>query len=391
MAGSLWQYGVNIPLINQKFAEYDQKAFFLNDEEVPTSTADIETADEDGAALDVRADPYNVSGGNVVILGPSTHADNLTAIEEMTVSTTDATSILGSVHYKYMATDPITIRTIPRGWTAEATAVTDKVYSRVDGVGYGDGGLTLGTGYGCKIFRDHVGGEVTHYIEYTTPVNSVDWNEVPNYRASYYGISEFESGNECRLLVTQIDSAGTDIASDSTYVSTATSSYTLETSGTKQLQDYVTSLKMQFIVYNTNSDTAFTVALPILEHAANTSDASSGIYTVTKNPRLTSVRPNIITGEKNENTHQNQAWKFDASGGRVRWMVPATFRNITFAQYQNLMVLKEWNLKGYKIVFRPDMDILPPVMIGDLYLSLPYYEDPVMGTTWLNVQFVETG
>lgn len=153
--GDKWNIGISAfdRYANLAFREYEQYAHFLNGETTIGASKSIETADINGSALDLRSSPYCVNPGSVLVFGPSTHTDNLNAVENFTVDSIDDTKVVGTLAYKYMAGDQITIRTIPNNWTGDATQVDGKLYERAAGVGYGAGATMTGAGYGAKMTR----------------------------------------------------------------------------------------------------------------------------------------------------------------------------------------------------------------------------------------------
>lgn len=150
--GDAFKIGVHVPLANSKFEYVDQYLTFKNTEATPGSQV-IDTATPAGAVQDPRASPYVLAVGNSVVLGPSTHADNPGAVETVTITAIDATSFTAVTVYKYMLTDKITVRTIPVGWTGEATQVSGKKFEVVDNKMLGVSG-NLDTGKAVKISRD---------------------------------------------------------------------------------------------------------------------------------------------------------------------------------------------------------------------------------------------
>lgn len=155
MQGDPFKIGKVVPIGDGKFECLDQFAYIKDAVTSPGSGITVTTASDKpptSTVLDLRAAPMAVAIGNVLLLGPSNHADNPGATEEVKVTAVDATSFTADVLNKYAAGDQITVRTVPLGWTPDATVVTGKLFECVENKLLGVTG-NLDTGNAVKISR----------------------------------------------------------------------------------------------------------------------------------------------------------------------------------------------------------------------------------------------
>ena len=211
--GDPFKIGIHIPLANSKFEYVDQVIYIKTAIASPGSSVTIDTAsDKIGTVLDARTSPFVVAVGNELVLGPSNHADNPGAIETVTVLTIGSTSFTADVINKYAAGDQITARTVPVGWTPEATVVAGKKFEVVANKLLGVSG-DLDTGKATRITRNDLITAAltpdTHYnlrsaypdtvynrMSYIYAEMGVNlWNQIVHFNMSAYAGKTIISGN----------------------------------------------------------------------------------------------------------------------------------------------------------------------------------------------------
>jgi len=123
-----------------------------------------------------------------------------------------------------------------------------------------------------------------------------------------------------------------------------------------------------------------------LEHAVGTDDANSGVYTFDGYPDGNGYETAIIETSQRQTLANSNKYVFDPTGqgrGIRKWMVRGTFTNAPMTLWNNLLILKQWQDRGYPLVFHIDGDYdetnsyyiqrsgekVPPTMYGFMKIT----------------------
>ena len=117
----------------------------------------------------------------------------------------------------------------------------------------------------------------------------------------------------------------------------------------------------------------FYVDCVFLEHAHGTDDAADGFYTFTEYPDFGSVSWRRRTGERKQTLLDGtmRGWSIASSLGDSiqKYTLRAHFSHVSQTFFDNLMILKEWQMRGRLLTLHPNIDDLPPVLVG--FMSIP--------------------
>jgi len=285
--------------------------------------------------------------------------------------------------------------------TATFTLTNSVVQDLVDGVltDYGFVIWNVGTGSQSYIVTDNPAvislnitfsddSNTTHTVQYETQNGTLKASLL--HRFLYYAKCA-GTFSQCQTAITTYDATATGSVTAST--GTLIQAYTEWTRISSTFTPAATSTRLiqAFKIQKSITEsTTYEFTDTYIVHAEGTSDEASGELTLDKNPRLSSVRSTFITGERSQTGYTNRVNKFDQSGGRVRWTLEGSFRNITKAQYDDLIIMKEHNRGANgNILIEPDLSHLPATLAGNFQLGEVIYEDPALDKITVPFTFVE--
>ena len=364
-----FQYGVECPVRNWRFEEFDRYIFFRLD---ATSGNTIYTADRTGTALNPAAADNVLSVGNTVVLGPSSYTGSDGYTEESTITAVDPTGFIQvtpNLRYDYAAGDRIVIRTAPRGWTPINNTDSGRIYARADAMKYGNSKVDVGVGYAARLRRlAAAGGDANWSITHTMDVNTIlSANGVHRISAWGYGDGD-TTQNSVLLTVTESDGTGLGVTAELDF-SGRTSWNQQATTFTPGAGSSRATVRMR-IKSGVSGETNFYLDNVTVEHAIGTDDTASGYYTATEHPDIGSVSYDKISSQTQTQLVNNTVSHHDPAGGRTRYWLTDTYTDVPQAFYDNMVMLeKQCLVNNRNLVFRPFIDDLPAVMVGRIRVT----------------------
>jgi len=369
-----WKFGVEIPFKNWNFTEFDQKVFFAA---AVTSGSTFDPEDEDGTAVDLQTLQFrlNDSVGDLLVLGPSTHANNPGVTETVVISTIAnstpfAIVTVSSIQFDYEEGDDITIRSVPRGWTFETTQLAGKAISRdtasLFGASSPNGKVNRPQKFSVQIDRtDNGGSNDNHALSQISGLNTFLSDNFSHF-AVHTVHKNTGSGGDINLEIQQYNadlSSGsknnTDLADSATYT---------QESNAFAIVANKSRLEIALRVQPSTSESV-NLDMFCASHAQGTDDETSGIWTEDTQSDQGSIRYDYITMGKNIALANNTMVRHDQAGGRRRYFVTSTYTDVVQSVYDNFMILQQFNDEGGNIVFMAFINDLPQIMIGKIRVS----------------------
>ena len=371
--GDLWQLGIEVPVRNNKFDDFAQRAYFESD---TTSGARVFTVDKDGTDIDLRTADYVLTPGIEVTLGPSTYSGFEGAVETVTVSVLDQSGstyyfdATANLLYDYSEGDQIQFKTKPVGWTANLSGgyLDSRKYSMADPYKYGNSAITYGAGHSVRIDRTAASTSYVHSIIRKSGLNTL-LNSNGVHRASVWAKSATIDLGYASCIIGEYTANDNQITTNQFDVDPGVTWALKSTTFTPNADANKAEIDLRI----TNGVAARQVMdfySPIIEHAAGTSGSGTGYVALTEYPESGSIRYDKLTMNNSAIMLNNTRKDFDASGGRIRHWMTAEFLNVSQATYDDFMQLERACIEdGANIVLRPNIDDLPPVMIGKIKIS----------------------
>ena len=127
-----------------------------------------------------------------------------------------------------------------------------------------------------------------------------------------------------------------------------------------------------------------------LEHATDTDDEASGVYTFDEQPDMGTTRYRQRPFYKSETLANNTMRWFDPTGTgskATKWEFSCHFTYAAKAFLDQLLILKRWQDDGNLLTFHPNTDSIPPVLIG----RMEVFEDTEIGEPMWNKDIVSFG
>ena len=125
-------------------------------------------------------------------------------------------------------------------------------------------------------------------------------------------------------------------------------------------------------LYSSGTVTAVNIDCVFLEHASDTDDAASGVYTFDEYPALGSVAVETRETEIEAQLLNNTLAVFDpfnSQGKEIKHTVTAEFGFCAQTFMDNLTKLQRWQRKGNLLTLHTDLDNIPPVLYGKMYIT----------------------
>ena len=127
-----------------------------------------------------------------------------------------------------------------------------------------------------------------------------------------------------------------------------------------------------YIAWNSGTVSTFNVDCVFLEHASDTDDAANGVYTFDEYPVLGSVAVETRETEIETQLLNNTLAIFDpfnSQGKEIKHTVTAEFGFCAQTFMDNLTKLQRWQRKGNLLTLHTDLDNIPPVLYGKMYIT----------------------
>lgn len=144
-----------------------------------------------------------------------------------------------------------------------------------------------------------------------------------------------------------------------------------------------------FYNYNatgSGSDMRSAFAYPVLEFCPFT-DIAGGFFAMDQTPDDFSFKE--INYKKEIDNLNGTSKIFDSTNNYKSYEISADFSNYNAKFLQYLLDLQSWNREGWNIVLRPYCKLLPPVLIGDLYISKIKYNHYDNNLVDFTLEFIE--
>jgi hypothetical protein len=127
-----------------------------------------------------------------------------------------------------------------------------------------------------------------------------------------------------------------------------------------------------------------------VEHATQTDDETSGVYTFDDYPTLGSRSFSIIPPGKTGKLINNRLVKnFTGNDTSKRYKVAASFKDVTTTLRDNLEVLLDWQDLGKPLVLHHDIASVPPNLYGNMTITDTSMGHWSGGVCSFNIQFEE--
>jgi hypothetical protein len=338
-------------------------------------------------------DSYYFQQNDIFKIGPSTHSNNVGAIDYLMIKTItkdtgrsivtlDAVSV-----YDFNAGDPIEGigNSLPAGWYWDSGAAGDSVFTfRGTAARWGAAGGVL-TG---------LGGESSSFW-YTKAVGSTSYNYI-NYFADntllagityrlgiYYNNPAYSGG--LYVLNLNESSSTSSLATANLAFSTSSVWVKAEDTGTWLTGDFGRYI-LGFAWHYTSSITIGGLDCIYLTHASLTSGDSAGVYTIPKDPlsvsRADVDRSRLTSFAGGKKTYYNSLQVNTARGYRIVW------ENATATMIRELEIMQYWQDSGYMLMLESDLDDLgdrPIFGFMDYSLHMSHWDEDRLT---LNMNFV---
>lgn len=323
--------------------------------------------------------------GDIITLGPSTHANNRGMTEEVVVnsaSESDNSNLItvdSAIANDYAAGDPWhgIGSAIPSGWTGSLLSSGTAI--QIATLGHNNGGvvdpysleLVNLPPFGSYLYtHPKMGPPPDPLVKYFFSCHARYRGPFPVSTAGdsfelyfYAGYDSGDHGARGRLFIGSSQSAN--------YTGTAWQEF----SGTTGLSGDTYSPGEAIVGSHTcyfqvrtgnNNDQQYQIDCVVACHAEGTTDASSGICTLTEYPRVDSVR----SSDRNADTHVmdlGQGMHMNSPGGAIKkHVINARFDHVSQATFDNLKVLLAWQRRGRFLLLKPSLDGVPPYLYGRL-------------------------
>jgi len=342
---ALWKIGVGVPITNPGFKFGKRVYALLNGAWTSgtTLTYDNDTGTDEGHSNGLVK---YLQQGDKILVGPSTYTNYEGATEVFTVYSGTGTQITvdAAPTVDFSDNDPITAICggMPAGWTANDG---DSIWcypltgqSAIGSTSLSDRGYK--DRYRAFVRSGYNGaGRGLHYI-----FNDDDFIEDAYYRFGFFYQTQWSIST---TLTSALRDSNGNFGSIETVTSSQTLSWTEFNSGAKagpsSLGDW---WDIYIALNNTEAGNSYFLADDVyVEHAMETDDASSGVYTFDDYPSAGSRSYSYIGGVGRKRLANNVQIVTDNTGGGDRTkklMVKAGFNDVTKTLRENLQILLDW-------------------------------------------------
>src|SRR3990167_542304 len=381
---ALFKMGVAVDIHNHQFRHGTQ---------VSAKTGAYDAGTPSPTILITNATSYmNIiaGAGDKMTIGPSTHADNYGAKQELTISS--ITSALNSVTfteniiYSFSAGDPMVGygTYFPDAWDVlqkDTLTVTPYNLYRLNNISETVSDDGVDDMYAWKM---KVNGAIpaVYNVKQTFGsdilIPSTIYNLGGFYKISYSTVTApiltalyvTNTGETTELIATSSLSPGSSgVVSSWTEFSAVASSNSFSQT---QLDAMVLIVKTYITLNGISSVTLWLDSL-YLEHAKGTTNESSGVYTFTDYPTAGSQKWRRTSFQRSNTLADGSEKVFNANGRRSsKWEFSCEFENVSDTFLKQLRILEHWQNAGNKLVFHTNEEpssIHPPIMVG--YMEIP--------------------
>jgi len=326
--------------------------------------------------------------GDVIQIGPSTYTGSVGRSEYVSVASVGSTTVItldSALTYDYSIGDAVSFigTRLAGGWTLSSNLIADILPNYMT---YFD---SLGTKF--RGFSDNFAQSITYYANGADIRQTLGDVLIPGivYRLGGFTADlDWATGAGATEILRLQFSDGVDQTNYtiSTGADGDRSAWT-EFSTTHTVNANPTTATYM-LDYAETADKSLTVVFDdvYLEHARDTDDYASGVYTFDDDPDAGSVNFNLITQYQTLELANGGRVRYDATGtgrGIAKYETTAEFTNAPKALYNNLVNMLAWQNSGNLLVFHPGGDYtlntspyiqrtgqrIPPVMYGYMELT----------------------
>lgn len=357
--GDAWHIGVYHPVSNRSCRYPCRRSTTLNGA-VSAGASSITLSAMTNGTDSTSFYPQHIwAPGDIVKLGPSTHADNLGKEENIrivscsthTLTTTPVTT------YSYSSGDPVggVGSLFPGEWSHYDSGHQYSVHLiNSIGEGYDDNQalyMTKVDGNAIYIYCGwyNGGGRGKMYIPSKVYFHSLFYKATALSGSIHFDFA-------------QLSASATHTLSDTSSVWTEASGAHTSYSTKKTAFPYL------FLNFNATC-TALAVDCITICHAIGSTDEASGIYTFSDLPEAGSIVQYSVNKNKLVAFDSNKYVGNSAAGDDIKYAVSAKFTDVPTTLWDELAIFKHWQDKGNLLCLRTHLPSLPPYMIGRLTVS----------------------
>lgn len=384
---AVFKMGVSVDIHNHQFRHGTQVLAKTGAYDAGTPSPTISITDPT-SYLNIIA-----STGDKLTIGPSTHADNVGAKQELTVSSIasalNSITFTENIIYSFSAGDPITGygTYFPDAWDVQLstnTTVTPYNLYRLNNINETEIDNGVDDMYAWKMKTARTASGYSDYkLKQTLSAGSLIPSVIYNLGGFYkidYWVNKIAS--ICDVIIS--NTALTNVLITSSNFITGLSGVVTEWTEFSKLassnsftQSQLDAMVIMIELYSLSPTSLNYITLWLdslyLEHAKGTSGAASGVYTFTDYPTAGSQKWKRTSFQRSNTLADGSEKVYNANGRRSsKWEFSCEFENVSDTFLRQLRILEHWQNAGNKLVFHTNEDpntIHPPVMVG--YLDIP--------------------
>jgi len=340
---AFWTMGVGVPIKNNSFRFGTKKETTLNG----SAAAAQKVINVDNTSPTIA---NLLKSDDRFLIGPNSSSQSETGLI-YSVSVAEITA-QGNLTYSYADEDPITFTgtLLPEAWTVSGSLTPYGISYYGVGSGKDDDYCIYGLGAGSGYFEQQIA--------------KFAGLSVLEASTKYRGGGYFADGNSVGDFSIYDDTPGSAFLT----VALNGGGWAARTAtGTTSATPEVCYVRIESTgVGLIGADCLF------LEHAVGTDDAANGVYTFDEYPVLGSVAVETRETEIETQLLNNTLAVFDpfnSQGKEIKHTVTAEFGFCAQTFMDNLTKLQRWQRKGNLLTLHTDLDNIPPVLYGKMYIT----------------------
>jgi len=363
---ALWKMGVAAFIPNNSF-KYGKRIYALINMTGDWTSGTTITYNEDSGTADGLSDGLikYLRATDRILVGPSTLSGYEGATQTFVVSSVSSTTIgVSSTQVvKFANNDPITGigSNFPGGWEADDDA--DLIMGGI--TNHDIQTLTTTEGNMDRFSVQFRNNDTVNERGIKFILNEGDYLADVYYRTGlHYQFNEVSSA-ELKIVV---NSNSVDFIDDTIATADAQTAWT-EYNSAAALSESLLGDEW-YVKVLINADVGYGIANIdniYVEHAAETDDATSAVYTFDDYPALGSRKFTMIRGSTFSRLKNSRLIRSDSTGGgdkNKKYVVSCSFANVTRTLRENLETLIDWQDRGKYLVLHHDMPSVPPNLQG---------------------------
>jgi len=370
---SLWKMGVGININNSSF-KFGKRVYALLNGALTSGNSFF--FDNDTGAAEGHADGLRnyLNSGDKILIGPSTASTYEGQTQVVTINTID---IYNEVNFyetlvvQFANNDPITAigSRMPAGWLKEED--TESIIYRL----FDSETLSLSPiGYYSR-YRMQIYQQVDANVRRAySRLNKDQFIASINYRMGFYYQflrSSTVGRLKCGVRDTSTNPWGTELLVTSGDVASWTAYNSSAIIAPSSLGTYWDIFVGLGNLTSPNACAA-NIADIYLEHAQDTDDETSGVYTFDDYPIFGSRNYEIVRSAVKYRLRNNDMFMNDPTGGgdkSKKYVISAQFKDAPSSLRENLAILEDWQDRGYFLVLHHDIPSIPNNLYGFLTIK----------------------